>query len=100
MCLAIPGKIVELLPDEPNGALVDVVGVRRKVDVGLLEGNRPIPGDWILIHVGFALSKISEEDAIDQLRMLTALGERDAALEEVTGYDLDGITDLTTRGSP
>jgi hydrogenase expression/formation protein HypC len=88
MCLAIPGKVVELLSGQPTGAVVDVVGVRRKVDIGLLEADPPLRGDWILIHVGFALSKISEEDALDQLRMLTVLGESDAAMEEVRGYGL------------
>ena len=49
---------------------------------------RPSTGDWVLIHVGFAMSKISEEDALDQLRMLTDLGESEAAMEEVQGYGL------------
>jgi hydrogenase expression/formation protein HypC len=100
MCLAIPGKILELLPDQPNGALVDVVGVRRKVDIGLLEADSPSPGDWILIHVGFALSKISEQDALDQMRMLTTLGEREAAAEEARGYGLEGSERSAKGGSP
>lgn len=90
MCLAIPGKIVELLEGDRDLAMVDVLGVRRKVDLGLLIDSPPVEGDWVLIHVGFAMSKIGEEDALDQLRMLTSLGETDAALEEVTGYGLDG----------
>jgi hydrogenase expression/formation protein HypC len=88
MCLAIPGKIIEFSPDNPEVGLVDVVGVRRKVDLRLLEEDRPQPGDWILIHVGFALSRISEQDAIDQMRTLEMLGEDNAALEEVRGYGL------------
>src|SRR5580704_4764495 len=88
MCLAIPGKIIEIASDNPRSALVDVVGMRGKVDLGLLEDNRPVPGDWVLIHVGFAMSKISEADALDQLNMLTELGECDAAMEEVRGYGL------------
>jgi hydrogenase expression/formation protein HypC len=90
MCLAIPGQIVEFFPDQPNAALIDVVGVRRKVDLGLLQDNMPVKGDWVLIHVGFAMSKISEENAIDQMRTLRMLGEADAALQEVQGYGLDG----------
>jgi hydrogenase expression/formation protein HypC len=89
MCLAIPGRIVELLPDSATGALVDVVGVRRKIDLGLLADDPPVVGDWVLIHVGFAMSKISEADARDQMEMLRMLGEQDAALTEVTGYGLD-----------
>jgi hydrogenase expression/formation protein HypC len=86
MCLAIPGQIVELFPDQPNLALIDVVGVRRKIDLGLLQDNLPVPGDWVLIHVGFAMSKISEEDALDQMRTLRMLGESEAAMQEVEGY--------------
>ena len=93
MCLAIPGQVVELFPDQPNSAMIDVVGVRRKVDLGLLQDNLPVKGDWVLIHVGFAMSKISEEDALDQMRTLRMLGEADAAMEEVEGYGLENSED-------
>jgi hydrogenase expression/formation protein HypC len=86
MCLAIPGKIIEISPDNPDSALVDVVSVRRKVDLGLLQEDRPQPGDWVLIHVGFAMSKMSEQDAIDQMQTLRILGEAEAAMQEVQGY--------------
>jgi len=86
MCLAIPGKIVELLAEDRDLAVVEILGVRRRVDLGLLQENPPTTGDWVLIHVGFAMSKISEVDALDQLRMLTDLGETEAAMEEVQGY--------------
>ena len=89
MCLAIPGQVVELFPDQPNAALIDVVGVRRKVDLGLLQDNLPVKGDWVLIHVGFAMSKISEEDALDQMRTLRMLGEAEAAMQEVQGYSVE-----------
>jgi len=85
MCLAIPGKIVELLAEDRDMAVIDVLGVRRRIDLGLLSDNPPVMGDWVLIHVGFAMSKISEVDALDQLRMLTELGEQQSALEEVQG---------------
>jgi hydrogenase expression/formation protein HypC len=88
MCLAIPGKIVGISSDNQNSALVEVAGVRRTVDLGLLEDDKPKTGDWILIHVGFAMSKISEQDALDQMNTLRALGESEAALEEVRGYGL------------
>ena len=90
MCLAIPGKILSLADDPAHSALIDVVGVRRRVDVSLVEPEGISPGDWVLIHVGFAMSKIREQDAFDQLRMLTALGETEAAIEEVRGYSTDG----------
>jgi hydrogenase expression/formation protein HypC len=53
-----------------------------------LQDDYPVSGDWVLIHVGFAMSKISEADALDQLRMLSALGESEAAMDEVRGYGL------------
>jgi len=82
-------------------ALVEVVGVRRNVDLGLLQDEPPVPGDWVLIHVGFAMSKISTADAEDQLRTLTMLGEVEAAMQEVRGYGLENEDrDLSGRGQP
>ncbi|HEX3466396.1 MAG TPA: HypC/HybG/HupF family hydrogenase formation chaperone [Candidatus Elarobacter sp.] len=86
MCLAIPGQVVELVPEQPLLVKVDVGGVRRNVNVGLLEDGGVGIGDWVLIHVGFALSKVSETEARDQLRMLSAMGEDALAMEEVRGY--------------
>jgi hydrogenase expression/formation protein HypC len=86
VCLAIPGRIVERVPDSSGLAVIEVGGVRRKVDLGLLEEDPPKVGDWVLIHVGFAMSKISEQDALDQMRTLAALGEAEAAMLEVSGY--------------
>lgn len=91
MCLAIPGKIVGISSDNQNSALVEVAGVRRKVDLGLLENDKPGPGDWVLIHVGFAMSKISEQDALDQMQTLRLLGESEAAMQEIRGYGLEDI---------
>jgi hydrogenase expression/formation protein HypC len=93
MCLAIPGQIVELLRDPPTGAVVDVVGVRRRIDVGLLQDQPPVPGDWVLIHVGFAMSKISDSEARDQIETLRKLGESEAAVQEAQGYGLGGEDD-------
>jgi hydrogenase expression/formation protein HypC len=89
MCLAIPGKVLELFPGMPYLATVEVAGVRRKVDLGLLENDMPQSGDWVLIHVGFAMSKISEEDALDQMQTLIMLGESEQAMQEVQGYGLE-----------
>ena len=86
MCLAIPARIVELSPDEESRVLVDVIGVRRYIDTALLRDDPPGVGDWVLVHVGFALSKVSEADALDQIRTLAMLGESDSAREEVEGY--------------
>jgi hydrogenase expression/formation protein HypC len=89
MCLAIPGKIVELVSGEYQVGVVEVAGVRRKVQLGLLADDLPETGDWVLIHVGFAMSKISEFDAAEQMRLLSMLGETEQAMEEVRGYGLD-----------
>jgi hydrogenase expression/formation protein HypC len=86
MCLAIPGRIVELVAGSPELAVVDVSGVRRTIDTGLLADEPAVPGDWVLIHVGFAMSKISERDALDQMQTLADLGEDEAAMQEVQGY--------------
>jgi hydrogenase expression/formation protein HypC len=102
MCLAIPAKIIELLPNEQQTrALVEVVGVRRHIDTGLLVDDALKTGDWVLVHVGFAMSKISEEQAQDQLRILAMLGESQAVLEEVEGYGLgDSEPRLSRSGGP
>jgi hydrogenase expression/formation protein HypC len=86
MCLAIPGKIVEIAAGQNEVGIVEVTGVRRKVQLGLLAEDMPVKGDWVLIHVGFAMSKISEFDAAEQMRLLSMLGEIDQAMEEVRGY--------------
>lgn len=90
MCLAIPGRIIAVSQEQPLLAQVEVAGVRRNVNIGLLEPGEVAPGDWVLIHVGFALSKIDEEQARDQLRMLRAMGEETQAIEEVRGYTFAG----------
>ena len=86
MCLAIPGKVVEVGPELDHWALVDVVGVRRRVDVSLVQDDGIALGDWVLIHVGFAMSKISEDGEAEQLRLLEMLGEDDASRQEAEGY--------------
>ena len=76
VCLGIPGEVVELYDDRPDLAKVDVSGVRRAINIGLLEGDdRPVVGDWILIHVGFALSKIDEKEAAAALEFLEGIGQ-------------------------
>ena len=76
MCLGIPGQIVEWVDQQHNIAKAEVSGVRRAVNVGLLaEGEDAVDvGDWVLIHVGFAMSKIDEEEAKSTLEFLIQLG--------------------------
>ncbi len=75
MCLGIPGEVIEILSDRPDLAKVDVSGVRRNINIGLLGDDRPVPGEWILIHVGFALSKIDEAEAQAALEFLEDIGK-------------------------
>ncbi len=76
MCLAIPGLVVEVVDEVNRLAKVDVAGVQRTVNIGLLdaEGEAAGPGDWVLIHVGFALSKVDEEEAAATLKLLEGMG--------------------------
>jgi hydrogenase expression/formation protein HypC len=87
MCLAIPGRVVEFVADRPQLAVVEVAGVRRQVNVDLLREDGLDPGEWVLIHVGFAMSKISATSAEEQMRMLAMLGEDEEAMREIEGYD-------------
>jgi hydrogenase expression/formation protein HypC len=84
VCLAIPGRIIEMV-DEPNRlALVEVAGVRRRVNVGLLDDAGP--DDWVLIHVGFAISAIDEDEAAATLALLKEMGaEYEQELVELRG---------------
>jgi len=75
MCLGIPGEVIEVLTDRPDLARVDVSGVKRAINIGLLAEESVGPGDWVLIHVGFALSKIDEEEAKAAMEFLEGIGK-------------------------
>jgi hydrogenase expression/formation protein HypC len=82
MCLAIPGQVVDIVDEVNRLARVEVAGVRRTVNVGLLDGIAP--ADWVLIHVGFALSKIDEAEAAATYALLRQMGaEYERELEEL-----------------
>jgi hydrogenase expression/formation protein HypC len=84
MCLGIPGEVIEILDDRPDLAKVNVSGVRRAINIGLLEDEVVVPGDWVLIHVGFALSKVDEEEAQATLSLLQGMGQDfETELEEL-----------------
>lgn len=96
MCLGIPGEVIEILSDQPDLAKVDVSGVKRNINIGLLE-DTPKPGEWILIHVGFALSKIDEDEAKAALEFLENIGqayedEIAALIESAIGEDDNPVT--------
>ena len=74
MCLGIPGRIVEMVDETLQIAKVDVSGVKRAVSVALLASDGIRVGDWVLIHVGFAMSKIDEHEAQETMRLLQEMG--------------------------
>ena len=82
MCLAIPGKIVEIVDVENRIAKVEVGGVKRNINIGMLPENETHIGDYVLIHVGFAMSKVDEHEAQETLRILKELGEYQNEFEQ------------------
>jgi len=84
VCLAIPGRVVEITDEQNLLAKVEISGVLRNVNVALLDGVQP--DDWVLIHVGFALSKVDEEEAHATLALLQQMGEAyEQELEDLKG---------------
>ena len=75
MCLGIPGQIIDIVDDENSIAKVDVSGVKRNVSVALVRPEGIGPGDWVLIHVGFAMSKIDEVEAQETMKALLLMGQ-------------------------
>jgi hydrogenase expression/formation protein HypC len=100
MCLGIPGQIVELLDQDDQLARVEVAGVRRTINVGLLEDEGIATGDWVLIHVGFAMSKIDEEEAAMALSSLKMMGQGyDDEIEAVLASRIEARA-AAERGGP
>jgi hydrogenase expression/formation protein HypC len=92
VCLGIPGKIIEMVDPEHGIAKADVNGVRRNVSIQLLaqEGEGIDIGDWVLIHVGFAMAKIDEQEAADTYRFLAEVGQAyDDELAELAQSDIE-----------
>lgn len=93
MCLGIAGQIIEILQQPKDLARADVFGVERTINVGLLANEELNPGDWILIHVGFAIAKMDEDEAKNSMSFLRSMGdasidEMAAALDEAKDEDL------------
>ena len=92
MCLAIPGQIMEVVDERNRLAKVDVAGVKRNVNIGLLDGDDEPAGvgDWVLIHVGFAISKVDEEEARATRDLLERMGaDYEQELEELKASVID-----------
>jgi hydrogenase expression/formation protein HypC len=85
MCLGIPGKIISIDENIPKLATVDVGGVRRQINIACIVDENHTPesciGDWVLVHVGFAMSRINEKEAAETLKLLTEMGEVQAEIE-------------------
>jgi hydrogenase expression/formation protein HypC len=94
MCLGIPGQVVELDPDNEQLAKVDVAGVRRMINIGLLEDEDMGVGDWVLIHVGFAMSKIDEAEADRAWQGLQLMGQ--AYTDEINALRASRIEERAT----
>ncbi|MET3355657.1 HypC/HybG/HupF family hydrogenase formation chaperone [Xanthobacter autotrophicus] len=96
MCLGIPGQIVAVADEDAMLCVVDVSGVRRAVDVVCVaEPGAPLSdlvGAWVLVHVGFAMSRIDEEEAAATLKVLTEIGEAAAEMEALTKGSVDLVS--------
>ncbi len=88
MCLGIPGQIVEIVDVQKKLAKVDVSGVRRQVNIACIVNEEhsveSCVGDWVLVHVGFAMSRIDAEEARKTLELLHELGEAQREIESMT----------------
>lgn len=82
MCLAIPGRIVEIVDAANQIAKVDVGGVKRNVNIGMLESEEARVGDYVLIHVGFAMTRIDAIEAEETLRLLREMGAYETELDQ------------------
>lgn len=92
MCLAIPGQVLEIVDEGNRLAKVDVAGVRRNVSIGLLddEDGGVDTGDWVLIHVGFAIARVDEAEAAETLKLLAAMGASyEQELDELKGSSIE-----------
>jgi len=84
MCLGIPGRIISIDEQIPKLAIVDVGGVRRQINISCIVDEEHPPescvGDWVLVHVGFAMSRINEQEAAETLKRLEEMGEVQAEI--------------------
>ena len=91
MCLGIPGKIVEITSHVNKLATVEVLGVRREINIAcIVNAEHSVDscvGDWVLVHVGFAMSRIDEKEAQLTLEVLQMLGEAQAELQAMRASD-------------
>jgi hydrogenase expression/formation protein HypC len=90
MCLGIPGQVVDFLTETDQLAKVEVTGVKRNINIGLVRDEGLEIGDWVLIHVGFAMSIIDEDEAARAMEGLKLLGEQfETEVEEIAGSRIE-----------
>lgn len=102
MCLGIPGLIIAVIDPEEALAMVEVGGVRRPVNVGFILDDRPAEaciGEWVLVHVGFAMSRIDAEEAARTLALLEELGEMQSEMQAIRP-DEPAVPSVRRSGSP
>jgi len=89
MCLGVPGQIVAISDAENSLGIVSISGVRREINLAcIVDDAHPVAscvGDWVLVHVGFAMSRIDEDEAARTLQLLTELGEMQQEMEGFAG---------------
>ncbi|MFM0644815.1 HypC/HybG/HupF family hydrogenase formation chaperone [Paraburkholderia bryophila] len=101
MCLGIPGQIVEVTDAANDLALVNVGGVRRVINIAfVIDDNRPASacvGEWVLVHVGFAMSRLDEQEAARTLALLHELGVAQGEMDEMD--EMNQTDEFRTEGS-
>jgi hydrogenase expression/formation protein HypC len=93
MCVGVPGQIVSIVDAATDTALVEIGGIRRAINISfIVEGGHPhadCVGDWVLVHVGFAMSRIDAAEALKTLELLQELGEMD---QELAAFGLEDLS--------
>jgi hydrogenase expression/formation protein HypC len=89
MCLGIPGQVVEIVDAETHLAKVDVNGIKRTISVQLLAKDNLQPGEWVLVHVGFAMAKIDQREADLTLEAVKQMGQ--SYYDELSAFDSTSI---------
>ena len=83
MCIELPGRVVEVTPGRPDVARIDVSGVVRSVHLGLLDGDPPKPGEWVAIHLGFAIARLTDEEAAEAIAFAKGFDREGGIAERV-----------------
>ncbi len=93
MCIELPGRVVEVPPGRPDVARIDVSGVVRSIHLGLLDGDPPQPGEWVAIHLGFAIARLTDEEAAEAIAFAEGF-DREGSIAELVeaSFGAEGIS--------